>query len=243
MSLNFKNIVSFVAEGDWPVGPPDNLLANIMVHDKEFTFFSQVLKFDHHKQIQVLNNALNWFRTRFGLIQKGWVDDTINRGWNYKGPEGSAEMIFFHYPYDMDDAIVFDSSQPNLVNGKYLAGGFMAVVGKEGLTVRGTYGGPEGKKLSAGQRIIYGWYVLYNNNVEYRRITFVSDGPLMPDGDLAMAIKCFVYDPNYGTGAAQGMLWFRKVGENMHFSVREMLTFPSHMNDEMTGVSKFAPVL
>jgi hypothetical protein len=114
-------------------------------------------------------------------------------------------------------------------------GGWAGLVGPEGITFHGTWGGAEGRDVPPGTIIVFGEYnirVERPGNAPDRHpivVPYRSGEPMITDAQGRALIVCDLVSPEFGEGRALGYFAVEPVGDGLvQATVRNVLTFPGN---------------
>ena len=193
----------------------------------DLSFFKNVMKYSPRKIEKVTNDALMFFKNKYGIDFTQVEPDEL-------GKRETETAIFnpFQLSPEVEYNIMFNTY---IFNGRRYSkcyenrdGGF-AVSFKTDQKLFGTYGGSQGKPITTNDLIVYGFY---NIPVRFSRkpliIRYTSGSPArLETNDGFQIINCDLYSPLLGHGTAQGV--FRSTPEangQLRVSIRNLFTFP-----------------
>ena len=193
-------------------------------------FFRNVMKFNDKEIEQVTDDALDFFKTTFGI-------DFANIPPDANGTRFSKELNTTLYGYELNPAlrysITFNEWTVNGVRRSYCVdnrdGGFIMIFGSDAV-LHGMYGGVEGIPIKANERILYGFYNIPLCKQSPLIIQYQSASPVRIDTvDGFATINCDLSNRELGPGLAQGLFRVTPQGDGtIRYNIRNLFTFPPH---------------
>lgn len=193
-------------------------------------FFRNIMKFTDREIRQVTNDALNFFKTTYGV---DFSDVPANRN----GARHLADINATFFGYELNPelrySITFNEWTVNGVRRSFCTdnrdGGFIVIFGSDTI-LHGTYGGEEGIPIRANERILYGFYNIPLCPQSPLIIQFQSASPVRIDTVDGFAnINCDLSNRELGPGLAQGVFRVTPLGDgNIRYNIRNLFTFPPH---------------
>ena len=193
-------------------------------------FFRNIMKFNTMEIQQVTNDAIAFFRTKFGIDFSSAPPDT-------DGIRYLASINATFIPYQVNPAlrssITFNQWTVDRTRRSYCydnrGGGFAVIFGSDTI-LRGTYGGEVGLPIKANERVLYGFYSIpLCRNQSPLIIQFQSATPVRITVDGFLTINFDLYSSKLGPGLAQGVFHVTPLGDgNIQYVGRILFTFPPH---------------
>jgi hypothetical protein len=194
-------------------------------------FFRNVMKFNDREIEEVTDDAIDFFKTKFG------VDFSDSPIMDENGTRFSKEFNATFIPYELNPAlrysITFNEWTVNGARRSFCAdnrdGGFIVIFGSDGI-LRGTYGGDDGLPINANERILYGFYNIPLCQQSPLIIQYQSATPVRIDTVDGFAnINCDLINRDLGPGLAQGVFRVTPLGDGtIRYNIRNLFTFPPH---------------
>lgn len=176
-------------------------LEDILVQDKLYSFFKEILLETDTQIGSELQSAVQFYNDRFGVDLS-----------KFKPVDGywiSGEHRF--YPYQkMGNYHAFEIDGPCCapISKTCIEGGFVLSVGSPGLVGRGTYGKETGENISPGSIIFFGYYVLIDEDSNGSIYHFRSNTPSKTSVEVPLTWNLDVYD--YRT-----TMWGKSIGSSI----------------------------
>ena len=201
---------------------------SIFLPDPELTFFKDVLKFKDDAIQRAFEDAINFFNYTYGLDFSASQPNE-----NHQFSIENAVMI----TYALNDNIEYFVTVNNWIRRgntrsdcyRMRDGGFR-VSFPANTTLYGSYGGAEGRPISVGDLVVYGFYIINVCDQSPIIIQFQSD-PLRPEPvDGIFIIKSKLYNRVLGNGNAQSLFIPRPDPDQpkkYRISIRNNLSFPA----------------
>lgn len=198
------------------------------IPDPDFSFFKDVMKFTEDEIVQVTNDALQFFNTKFGL------------DFSQSEPNELGERLFqnatfspFLFSPELQYTITYHrwiiTGNTRSICFENRDGGFIVTFSSEQL-LHGTYGGEQGIPIAAGGLALYGFYNLPVCPQEPVVIRYSSRTPFRIDPhDGIGIINCDLFHHILGPGLAQGISQVIPTEDGrFRFTIRNLFTFPPH---------------
>ena len=209
---------------------PESLLQNQL--DANLTFFRDIMHFTEQEIEVATQAAISFFNNVYGL-------NFSQSSPNQFGQRtiGSAVMFPYIFP-PVIPALVTHNRW--IINGKInrntcfnsRIGGFLVIFFGE-QTVFGSYGGPQGKLVSSGDTLLYGFVNIPVCVQEAVVIQYESSTPTRFDEiDEFGILNWKIYQHVLGDGMAQGVFRVETIEEEpgmSHYSLRLVFTFPANI--------------
>ena len=198
-------------------------------------FFRNVMKFNAKEIAQVTNDALNFYKTTFGLDFFGIPADANGTRFSQ---ELNATLISYELNPALRYSITFNQWTVNGIRRSYCVdnrdGGFILIFGSDAV-LHGTYGGEKGIPIKANERILYGFYNIPLCKQSPLIIQYQSATPVRIDTvDGFATINCDLSNRELGPGLAQGVFRVTPLGDgNIRYNIRNLFTFPPHPGQRM----------
>ena len=196
--------------------------------DTNYSFFRDIMFFTDEEIESATQAAINFFNTKFGL-------DFSQSSPNELGERtsGSATLSPFVFPPEVQYTVTFNrwifNGRPKSLCYENRDGGF-AVSFSEDQMLFGTYGGQDGKPISPGEFVVYGFYNIPVCAQEPIVIQYNSGSPVRFDAvDGFGIINCELYHHTLGEGIAQGVFRAQPLMDEpgmVHYTIRNLFTFP-----------------
>ena len=197
--------------------------------DSNLSFFRNIMMFTDEEIEATTQIAMDFFKSKFGLDFSQTPPDELGQR-----TIGNATFYPYRTPQETQFTVTFSrwiiSGNTKNFCFKNRDGGF-TVMFSEDQMLYGTYGGQDGKPISPGEIIVYGFYNIPVCPQEPIVVQYNSATPVRFDPvDGYGIINCDVYHHTLGRGIAQGLLRAIPTGEPdmFHYTFRNLYTFPSH---------------
>ena len=194
-------------------------------------FFQNVMMFNTTEIQQVTDDAITFFRDKFGV-------DFSNADPDANGTRHLDSINATFIPYELNPdlgySITFNRWTVDRTRRSYCSdnrdGGFIVIFGSDTI-LHGTYGGVTGLPIKANERVLYGFYnIPLCSNQSPMIIQFQSASPVRIDTvDGFATINCDLSSRELGPGIAQGVFRVIPLGDgNIQYTIRNLFTFPPH---------------
>lgn len=197
--------------------------------DTNFTFFKNVMLFTDEEIETVIQNAITFFKTRFGL------------DFSQSSPGTLGERVFQNatlLPYFVSPEVQFTVTLNRwILTGQTTTkcfenrfGGFLVSFASQ-TQLFGTYGGEDGIAIFPEETMFYSFYSIPVRRQQPTIIQFSSRTPFRLEPVDGFGILNFdLYNRDLGEGVAQGVYRVTETGEDgkVHLSIRNVYTFPGH---------------
>ena len=202
---------------------------DVNIPDPELSFFKDILKFEDDAIQRALENAVNFFNYSYGLDF-------------YASPPDENHQLFIENavltPYQISDHVDYFVTVNNWIrtgntrsNCYRLRDGGFLVSFLADTTLYGSYGGVEGKPISAGNLVAYGFDIIDVCDQSPIIIQFQSATPFRPEPvDSTFIINSNLYNRVLGKGNANGIYFFRSdpdQPEKYRITLRNTFSFPA----------------
>ncbi len=175
-------------------------------------------------------DAIEFFSTKYGLDFSASQPDEL-------GQRVFENAIFHAFEASPESGYTITFNRW-IINGRPKSlcfpnrdGGFIVSFTSE-QTLRGTYGGPEGKQIQPGGLLLWGFYNIPVCPQEPLVIHYVSGTPFRAEPvDGLGVINCDLFHRVLGKGIAQGLVSVTPMPDDptiVHFTIRNVFTFPAH---------------
>ena len=216
----------FVAEF---VGICDKAIPSpITLHDSDLTYLRDVMLFTEEEIAQVEEDAIQFFKTRYGLDFSQSEPDEWGQRFYQNGTFFPARFTpEIQYVITFNRWIV--SGNTRSVCFETHIGSFRVDFSGEQI-LYGTYGGEKGIPVVPGDAVLYGFYNIQVHPQEPLVILLSTTTPIRIDPyDGFGIINCDLFHRVWGRGLVQGLIQYAKTedGRN-YFSTHEVFTFPAH---------------
>ena len=197
-----------------------------------FAFFKNVMQYSQAQIDEVTNEAIDFFRTRYGLdfsqaqpgsLGEREIEDAVFATFTFS-PE-------IEYTINFNTWIFNNRRSTRCYENR--DGGF-SVSFKRDTILHGEYGGAEGKPVTSNDAVVFGFY---NIPVDFRYgrnpliINYTSGSPARLDvHDGFVIINCDLKSDLLGEGTARGLSSFTPLQDGsgkFRASVRNVFTFPA----------------
>jgi hypothetical protein len=200
-----------------------------VIQDPNLTFFKDIMRFTEREIQQVTEDALQFFKTRFGL-------DFSQAEPNELGQRIVENAVFapvilspeIQYTITYNRWII--SGNTNNLCFENRDGGY-AVSFTGDQVLRGEYGGEEGRPIGeGGPNLAYGFYNIPVCPQEPLVIRYSSNTPARVEPiDGTAVINCDLSHRVWGPGIAQGSFQITPTEDGRtRVTIRNILTFPPH---------------
>lgn len=216
----------FVALADVLINVSDSML----VPDVNLHFFREIMHFSEKEIEDVTEEALDFFNTKYGL-------NFLTSAPDQQGRRFFENAIF--YAFEFSPAVQYTITFNRwLINGRTKStcfpnrdGGFGVFFTAE-QTLRGTYGGVEGKPIRPGEMVVWGFYNIPVCPQQPLVIQYSSGTPFRSEPiDGFTVINCDLNHRELGTGSARGIAIATPSDDDpniIHWSIRNLFTFPAN---------------
>ena len=214
----------FTATLDQTVDNPDLAQA-----DPEFTFFKRYMKFRDEAIQHITDDTIQFFNESYGLDFSGSAPNEQNERFFE-----NAKMNPYILPPDTINYVVrsnnwIRSGSTRSVSYPIRDGGFQVTFSAD-QTLRGSYGGTEGKPAGPTELLVYGFYNIDVCPQSPVIIQFQSGSPFRPEPvDGGYIINLELYNTVLGRGAARGILTTTLISVDpllFRVVIRSTFTFP-----------------
>ena len=196
--------------------------------DKDLTFFKNTMLFSDKKIERVTQNAIKFFKTKYGLD----FSESPPNDQNHRFFENAELQPFFFSPQvqftvNVNSWLLFRKTTNYCFENR--GGGFRITFTKKQM-LHGTYGRQEGIPINPGDQIVFGFFNI-NYSPKPIAIHFQSITPLRAEPiDGFSVINCEIYNPTLGPGIAWGVFKATPTKDPgmFHFAIRNSFTFPGH---------------
>ena len=196
--------------------------------DSSLSFFREVMLFTEEEIVQVTEDAIQFFNTRFGLdFSQSKPDEQGKRFYQ------NATFFPARYSPEIHYAVTFNrwivSGNTRSVCFENRAGSFLVTFSDQQL-LHGTYGGEEGIPVASTDALTYGYYNILVCPQEPLVIQYSTDTPTRVDQhDGFQNINFDLFHRVWGRGLAQGLGRLTPTEDGrVHVSIRNLFTFPPH---------------
>ena len=200
----------------------------IQLPDSSLSFFREAMLFTDEEIMQVEEDAIQFFNTKFGLnFSQSEPNELGERFYQ------NATFFPFRMSPEVQYAITFNrwivSGNTRSVCFENRDGGF-AVSFSEQQILHGTYGGEEGIPVASTDLLVYGFYNIPVCAQEPLVIRYSSASPARVDPHDGLGIiNCNLFHRVWGHGIAQGLFQMIPTENGrFHFTIRNLFTFPPH---------------
>ena len=182
--------------------------------DPELIFFARYMQFRDKAIQHTTNDAIRFFNQTFGLD----FSSSAPNGQNERFIQ-NAKMSPFIIPPDITNYVVTSnhwirSGSTRSVCYLIRDGGFQVTFSGD-QTLRGSYGGTEGKLTGSGDLLVYGFYNIDVCPQSPLIIQYQSSTPFRAEPvDGHYIINCDLYSTVLGEGKAQGIMSSYQTSEN-----------------------------
>ena len=219
-------VAEFVAIADQVVSPP------VVLHDYSLSFFRDVMLFTEEEIAQVTDDAIQFFKTRFGLdFSQSEPDEWGQRFYQNATMWPARVSPEVKYTVTFNRWIVSGNTRSMCFD--FRVGSFRVDFSSQQI-LHGTYGGEEGIPVASTDTVFYGFYNIPVCPQEPLVIQYSTPTPsrLDPyDGFQLLNVDLFhrVWGHGLAQGITRGVTYFtpNKDGR-VHLVVRHLLTFPAH---------------
>jgi hypothetical protein len=187
-------------------------------------FFHQIMGWNNAQIAEQKAQAIAFFKTRFGL--------------DFSKSEQVGNLMLFSFwgGHAINYRVYTISGMQVPRTGWWVEdGGWMAMVGKGGTTLYGTYAGATGMDVPADTSLVFGYYHIQPEATPGQptpapiTIYYQSHGLMLPDPSGDMAFVCDLSSPELGRGIAYGVESVQPLANGrMKVDVRNVLTFFAH---------------
>jgi hypothetical protein len=206
-----------------------NISGPAVLDDPNLTFFRDIMRFDEREIEQVTEDALLFYKTRFGLDFSQAEPNEL--GQRIVENAVFAPAIFspeIQYTITYNRWIISGNTN-NLCFENRDGGYWVSFTGDQ--LLRGEYGGEEGRPIGeGGPFLLYGFYNIPVCPQEPLVIRYSSNTPARVEPvDGFGVINCDLFHRVWGAGIAQGSYRFTALEDGRtNVVVRNILTFPPH---------------
>lgn len=222
---DFDDIILLVAETD--ISKENNPLNELMLSDPTFSYLKNIMNESSKVVIEEMTNAGKFLLENFGVDVKVF---------KYNGDtwmDGEHKFVSYYISPTMKYRPVF-TKERGKVSGEVREGGFALIAGSTGLVTHGKYGGKDGKFISGGNVIFFGYYNIKFNDNTTRIIHYRSTKPLMSNLEHIFPVDHEVFDFGLKTwGQAVGTSKTSIKDTSYHLSVRNVITFPGTLQKDV----------
>ena len=197
--------------------------------DPELTFFKYVLNFRDDAIRHVFEDAINFFNNTYGLdFSASPPNENYQR--SIEDAVMSPFIVLDHIEYfvTINNWIRTGNTRSNCYR---IHDGGLEVSFLADRTLYGSYGGAEGKPISVGKSLFYGFYSIDVCEQSPVIIQYQSGTPFRPEPvDGTSIINCDIYNRVLGSGKAQGIFAIRPdpyQPEKFRVVMRNAFTFPA----------------
>ena len=201
----------------------------VLKPDPELTFFRNILKFKDDAIRRAFEDAVNFFNYTYGLDFSGSPPNE-NHQLSIENAVLSPYVINDHVEYfvTVNNWIRTGSTRSDCYR---IRDGGIQVLFPANTTLYGSYGGAEGKPVSAGNLVVYGFYIIDVCDQSPVIIQFQSATPFRPEPvDVTFIINSNLYNRVLGYGNAHGIYFFRPdpdQPEKYRITLRNTFSFPA----------------
>jgi len=181
----FNKIINIY--GDIGFNSEDITLELLIVPDKGYTFFQNILKDTNEGIKEEIQGAANFFLVKYGL--------DLGKFKNVDGIWHLGEHRF--YPYIRTGeflAAQFGGNCCSTETFNSYEGGFILTVGAPGFVAKGEYGTEVGENIPAGSIIFYGYYAFIDEYDTRTLYHFRSHVPSRSDVNVPLTWNLDIYD-------------------------------------------------
>ena len=215
-------VAEFIGIADKVISPPVSIL------DSDLTFFRDVMLFTKEEIVQVEEDAIQFFNTRFGLdFSQSEPDEWGQRFYQNAtffparvSPEVQYTVTFNHW--------IVSGNTRSVCFGTSI-GSFRVEFSAQQI-LHGTYAGEEGIPVAPTDALAYGYYNIPVCPQEPLVIQFSSGTPLhvyKHDGFVILNLDLFHHVCGRGRTRGNSLLTPTE-DSRVHYALREIFTFPAH---------------
>ena len=215
-SLNMNCINKLIFRSDSLIS--DNctpILDKIIINDQNMSFLTEVMKYNYTKVRKERQNAISHFNKQFGLD----FSSVAPNAKNISTIPGAVLEPFYISPGIKYRLISHNNCE---ANGCVRQGGWIVLIVDQGTTLKGQFGGSDGKRVEAGNMLMFGYYnilsqpkTLVESCNKCMIIHFRSSVPSkMEKGDI-WSIKVDVWDQILDRKYKQMAGWYEKHHHNL----------------------------
>jgi hypothetical protein len=187
-------------------------LEEILVPDSSYTFLREVIKEGDPEILDELVAAGNFMEANYGIDIKQFKD--LGNFWKL------GEHTFYPYQKGIKQiAVQLGCNCCGVTTYNCYEGGFVLVIGAPGVVARGTYGKDIGENIAPGSVILYGYYVLVDENNNGSIYHFRSNVPSRTNIEIPLSWNLDVYD-------YKSDLWGKSIGSIIINKRNLVLTSP-----------------
>ena len=210
------------------VGIADKVVSTPVIFDSSLSFFRDVMLFTEEEIMQLEEDAIQFFNTRFGLdFSQSEPDEWGQRFYQ------NATFFPARLSPEVQYAVTFNrwivSGNTKSVCFETSIGSFRVEFSDEQI-LHGTYGGEEGIPVTSTDALAFGYYYIPVCPQEPLVIQFSTTTPFRAephDGFLYINLELFHHVWGRGLIRGTGLLTPTEDG-HVHYTVREIFTFPAH---------------
>ena len=206
----------------------DQVISSVgVVPDSSLSFFRDVMLFTEEEIVQVTDDAIQFYNTRFGLdFSQSEPDERGQRFYQNATMWPARVTPEIHYAVTFNRWIVSGNTRSVCFENR--AGSFRVDFSDQQI-LHGTYGGEEGIPVSPPDTLAYGFYNMLVCPQEPLVIQFNSTIPARTTRDGFQNIYMELFHRVWGHGLAQGIYGYTLTEDGrVHFVLRNVLTFPVH---------------
>ena len=196
--------------------------------DSSLSFFREVMLFTEEEIVQVTNDAIQFYNTRFGLDFSQSEPNELGQRF-YQ----NATFFLFRFAPELQYTITFNrwivSGNTRSVCFENRAGNFMVTFSDQQI-LHGTYGGEDGIPVASTDNLVYGFHNILICPQEPLVIQYNTATPARVDPHDGFQIANFdLFHRILGHGLGQGVAQFTPTEDGrVHFTLRNIFTFPAH---------------
>ena len=196
--------------------------------DSSLSFFREVMLFTEEEIVQVTNDAIQFFNTRFGLNFS--QSEPAELGQRFYQ---NATFFPFRFAPELRYTVTFNrwivSGNTRSACFENRAGNYQVNFSDQQI-LHGTYGGEEGIPVAPGDALVYGFHNILVCPQEPLVIQYSTATPTRVDPHDGIGTNNFdLFHRVWGRGLGQGTVQVTPTEDGrFHFNLRNIFTFPAH---------------
>ena len=217
-------VAEFVAIADKIISPssPTTLL------DSSLSFFRDVMLFTEEEIAQVEEDAIQFYKTRYGLDFSQSQPDELGRRFYQNATFFPARLSpELQYTVTFNRWIVSGNTRSMCFENR--AGSFKVDFSDQQI-LHGTYGGEKGIPVASTDSVVYGFFNIPVCPQEPLVIQWSTATPMRADPhDGFVIVNLDLFHRVWGRGLLQGIAQLVPTEDGRaHFTLRDIFTFPAH---------------